>query len=169
MSHPHDHEAPIIHRKALIAIGLLMALTIVFSAWSSWTGNGTVEMPYSAVVEEREFVFSDRADGAVIVHEDGRQVAVIPSGDGNFVRGVLRALARTRQLGNDGPEAPYRLLRRADGRLTLIDPVTDERVEITAFGPDNVAAFADLLRMGRAKEAQATSHDPLRDRQETEA
>ena len=37
------------------------------------------------------------------------------------------------------------LTARADGRLTLVDPATSERVDLESFGPTNAAVFAQLL------------------------
>jgi hypothetical protein len=33
----------------------------------------------------------------------------------------------------------------ADGRLMLIDPATEWRVDLSAFGPTNAAAYAPLV------------------------
>jgi hypothetical protein len=42
------------------------------------------------------------------------------------------------------------LLGRADGRLTLIDPSTQQRIDLEAFGPSNAAVFAGLQTAGLA-------------------
>jgi hypothetical protein len=41
-----------------------------------------------------------------------------------------------------------KLLGRADGRLTLLDPSTQQRIDLEAFGPSNVAVFAGLQMAG---------------------
>jgi putative photosynthetic complex assembly protein len=68
------------------------------------------------------------------------------SGERGFERGVLRTFSRARrQRGMDaGP--PFELLGRADGRLTLLDTATGERVDLESFGPTNARVFAELLR-----------------------
>lgn len=141
----HRHEDPVITRPILISAGLLVALTIVGAGWSSYMKGDTLDLPVSTVVTSRDLVFSDRADGAVVVTENGQEVLVIEAGSGGFVRGTLRALARHRQLGNVGEEEPFRLVHWADGRLSLIDPSTNGRVEINAFGQDQLDAFAQIL------------------------
>jgi hypothetical protein len=44
--------------------------------------------------------------------------------------------------------APMQLLGRADGRLTLLDPSTQQRIDLEAFGPSNAAVFAGLEKAG---------------------
>jgi putative photosynthetic complex assembly protein len=74
-----------------------------------------------------------------------RTVVEVEPGTGGFIRGVLRALVRERRLSGTGAEPPFTLTRWRDGRLTLDDSATGRRLELTSFGPDNAAVFADLL------------------------
>ena len=47
-----------------------------------------------------------------------------------------------------GAEQPFQLIGRTDGRLTLADPATGQRVDLESFGPTNVAVFARFLAAG---------------------
>jgi integrase len=76
--------------------------------------------------------------------KDGRMVVVV-AGEQGFLRGALRALARERSLRGLGPEHPFLLIGRADGRLTLEDPATGQRVDLESFGPTNAGVFRRLL------------------------
>lgn len=100
-----------------------------------------------ALVESRDLMFLDRADGAVLVTDTaGNTVSVIlPSSEHGFVRGVLRGLARERRLKGASPEAPFRLAAWTDHGLTLTDLATGRQIELGAFGPTNREAFAVLL------------------------
>jgi putative photosynthetic complex assembly protein len=60
----------------------------------------------------------------------------------------LRALARERQKRDLGAGPAFELIARADGRLTLNDPATGERLDLESFGPTNAAVFARLLTAG---------------------
>lgn len=129
---------------ALFAIGL--------AATGSLTGYGRMQAPVASVpVAERLLRFADRADGGVAVYDatDGRAVAALRPGTGSFVRGTLRALARQRRQRGVGPAVPFRLTLWRDGRLTLDDRSTGNRLELEGFGPTNAGAYAALLTAGR--------------------
>jgi putative photosynthetic complex assembly protein len=111
------------------------------------TGNGPDQRraaePSTA---ERALRFEDRPDGSIAV-VDGRTGALVASvqGEQGFLRGALRALSRERRARGLGPEQPFQLIARPDGRLTLVDPVTDQRIDLESFGPINAGKFASLL------------------------
>jgi putative photosynthetic complex assembly protein len=144
-----DHAERPVPRTAIAGAGLLVVAAIAVSGVARWGDVGRVEMPRTAAVETRDLRFEDRA-GAVVVlaAEDGREVAVLAPGTNGFIRGVLRGLARERRMSGTGREPPFQLVRRTDGRLSLVDPTTGRQVELDAFGPTNVEAFAKLLHTG---------------------
>lgn len=138
-------------RGPLIGAGVLVAVALVAVAASRATGVGETRLPHSPAVESRAFHFEDRDDGAVAVFaaaEERPVVAVIAPGTNGFLRGVLRGLARDRRLEGIGPDLPFRLSRHGDGRLSLEDTATGRDIELDAFGPTNVQAFAALLTEG---------------------
>jgi putative photosynthetic complex assembly protein len=91
--------------------------------------------------------FEDRADGAVVVYDArSEQIAAVLAPETNgFVRGVMRGLARERRREDIGSGPPFMLTRWSDGRLSIEDEATHQRIELVAFGPTNFAAFARLL------------------------
>ena len=130
---------------ALIAVGGLAAL-ILFVAYYVDSGKLTREADAQAVIT-KQLRFEDRSDGsiAVISASDGRVVKVI-EGEAGFVRGILRAMARERRIKEVNQTIPFELIARADGRLTLLDPATGNRIDLESFGKDNVIEFAVLLK-----------------------
>ena len=66
-------------------------------------------------------------------------------GEQGFIRGILRSMARQRRGEGLSAAQPFHLVAWADGRITLDDPATGERIELEAFGPTNAAVFATLL------------------------
>jgi len=130
---------------ALIAVGGLAAL-ILFVADYVDSGKLTREADAQAVIT-KQLRFEDRSDGsiAVISASDGRVVKVI-EGEAGFVRGILRAMARERRIKEVNQTIPFELIARADGRLTLLDPATGNRIDLESFGKDNVIEFAVLLK-----------------------
>ena len=146
----HDHHMPV-PRGPLLAAAALVLATVVGVATIRATGVDVSTRSQAAVVAQRALHFEDRPDGSVQVLEAvpgqaARPLQVIDPGAGGFLRGALRALVRQRRAAGVGAEAPFVLTARADGRLTLVDPATTERVDLESFGPTNAAVFAGLLR-----------------------
>jgi putative photosynthetic complex assembly protein len=76
----------------------------------------------------------------------GKTLTVL-HGEQGFVRGTLRALTRERYSRGIGSEVPFDLIARVDGRVTLFDPSTGQRVDLESFGPTNTGEFARFLAM----------------------
>jgi putative photosynthetic complex assembly protein len=144
-NHARSHEAPI-GRAPLLAVGALLALTILGAATVRMTGSANV-MPDADVVASRSLRFEDRPDGsvAVISAKSGLELQRI-EGESGFVRGALRGLARERRRAGMGPEQPFVLTAHADGRITLLDPVTERRIDLASFGAINPQPFVAMLR-----------------------
>jgi putative photosynthetic complex assembly protein len=86
-------------------------------------------------------------DIAVLDQSTGRQVASF-TGEQGFLRSSLRALARERHREKISGDGPFLLIGRTDGRLTLLDPSTHQRIDLESFGPSNAAVFASLRLAG---------------------
>ncbi len=97
------------------------------------------------VLWQRDLIFTDAPDGQIRVTDylNSKEVALF-KGEQGFLRGTLRALARERKRRNIGPEAPFRVIEHTDGRLTLLDPSTSQRIDLESFGPTNSAIFRSL-------------------------
>ena len=141
----HFADAPF-PRGPLMGAALLVVFALAVVSLVRLTGVGASHVPDAAAVMEREFRFEDRSDGsiAVIDARDGRIVETVTGANG-FLRGTLRGLARERKRQGVGPEQAFRLIGRADGRLTLLDPATGRRVDLESFGPTNAGVFAHML------------------------
>ena len=99
------------------------------------------------VVQERLLRFEDRTDGAVAVWdtEQNDVIEVLAPGTNGFVRGVMRGLARDRKLLGVSHDAAFKLVRWADGRMSLEDPTTGRAISLEAFGSDNSKVFAEFF------------------------
>jgi putative photosynthetic complex assembly protein len=138
-------QTSIIPKPLLILVGA--ALLLIFSVAAGVRLMGlNISAPDAPTLVTRELKFEDRADGsvAVIDAKSGMLVETI-RGEAGFLRSTLRGLARERIRAGFGAEKPFELIGRADGRLTLRDPVTQRRVDLESFGPTNAANFARLL------------------------
>lgn len=147
-THPAAHpaaEAPVVPRRLLVAVAVVLAAVLVAVGWVRLSGVDIHE-PAGAVLEQRLLRFVDRPDGGIDVIDatSGRALDGV-QGQHGFLRGVLRGLARERKARGLGADAPFALSRHADGRLQLSDPTTGQRIELASFGPDNAAVFLRWL------------------------
>jgi putative photosynthetic complex assembly protein len=142
-----SHARTAVPQFPLLAAMALVVLTIAGTAAVRWTGLSPSQAEDAPTVAERKLHFDDQADGSIAIRDarDGTLVDTVEPGTQGFVRGTLRGLARERKRQGLGPETPFELLGRADGRLTLVDPATGRRVDLESFGPTNAAAFAKLI------------------------
>ncbi len=136
-------------RWFLAGAGALMLFSLAAVATVRISGNGPEQKPARGKVE-RPLRFEDRPNGdvAVVDARNGELVSLL-HGEQGFVRGALRALARERRTRDIGSEAPFQLIARQDGGLTLFDPATGQRVDLESFGSTNAGAFANLLNEGQ--------------------
>ncbi len=145
MSDPFaDHPVP---RGPLLAAGSLAVVALIAAAAVRLTGIGATTHSEAPITQERALRFADRSDGGVDVLDapSGRSVAVLEPGEGGFVRVTLRSLARDRKRQGIGAEPVFLLQTTADGRLTIEDSATRQRIDLKAFGPTNAGAFARLM------------------------
>ncbi|RYF35329.1 MAG: photosynthetic complex assembly protein PuhC [Comamonadaceae bacterium] len=142
----HDPDA--VPRVMLLALGALVLTALLSVIFVRLTGVGQVRVPDAAPVSVREFRFEDRPDGSIAVLDASRNrvVDTVAPGTNGFLRGTMRGLARERHRRGIGQEIPFRMIGRADGKLTLEDPATGRRVDLGSFGPTNAAVFAQLMR-----------------------
>ena len=125
----------------------IMAFSLISVGLIRVTGNGPDQRAAAATLQ-RSLVFQDQKDGGVRV-EDGvtGETLTVLYGEQGFVRGSLRALSRERYSRGIGSSAPFDLIARVDGRVTLFDPSTGQRVDLESFGPTNTAEFSRFLAM----------------------
>lgn len=134
-------------RAPLFALGGLVMASVLAVATVQLTGIGAVRAPDAAAVATREFRFEDRPDGSIVVLDaSGKHlVDTIAPGTNGFLRGTMRGMARERMRQGVSPALPFRMIGRADGKLTLEDPGTGRRVDLGSFGPTNAAVFAQIM------------------------
>jgi putative photosynthetic complex assembly protein len=142
---PSPTQRDTMPRGPLLAIGAVLLVVLVGVAGVRLSGT-PIRAPDAEAVAQRSLRFEDRRDGSVAVLDarSGQQIESI-QGEAGFLRGALRALARERRKQGLGSEPAFELIARADGRLTLSDPATGERVDLESFGPTNAGVFRRLL------------------------
>jgi putative photosynthetic complex assembly protein len=147
MSHHHDHDRTL-PRGALLAVGALIGISLVSVIAVRILQPEGVKTPIeAAVVDSRELRFVDVGKGEVAIYDwpEGKLVETLDPGTDNFIRGVIRGLARERRSIDAGTDTPFRLSRLDNGRLTLEDPATGRVLTLEAYGATNAASFRRLL------------------------
>jgi putative photosynthetic complex assembly protein len=125
----------------------ILAFSLISVGLVRITGNGP-DQKAAAPTVQRSLVFQDQKGGGVrVVDGVTGQTLTVLHGEQGFVRGALRALSRERYSRGIGSELPFDVIARVDGRVTLFDPSTGQRVDLESFGPTNVAEFSRFLAM----------------------
>lgn len=156
----YEKDEITVHKVPLYLMGGIVALSLVFTASVTLGFFERDAVPSEAraaagvkPAAERSLRFFDEADGTVRA-EDGVTAEVIgrfAPGEGGFIRATVRSLVHQRRIRGEGPEVPFQLTQWDNGGLTLSDPVTGRSVEVSSFGPDNRAIYANLLPAQEAR------------------
>jgi len=137
-----------IPRLILLAAGALIVFVFLSIFIGRATDTGLLLTPEAAAVETRAMRFTPAPTGemAITDKQSGQLVALLSAGGDGFIRGVLRGLSRGRAVTRTTGDDVYVLTRYDDGRLSISDPVSGARFDLNSFGPDNLEAFARLLK-----------------------
>lgn len=154
-SNSHAHANPLPRGLLIAMISLVLASLAGVSAVR--LSGVDIHAPDASAVVSRSLRFEDLADGSIKVIDarSGDEVQRV-QGEGGFLRGALRVMARERRMRELGPEAAFELVGRADGRLTLLDPATGVRIDLESFGPTNAGAFVGLLSQANTVSTRIT-------------
>ncbi|MFG6431998.1 photosynthetic complex assembly protein PuhC [Roseateles sp. LYH14W] len=131
----------------LMAMAALVLSCLVGVSAVRLSGMSAQQQADAATLSTRQLRFEDRDDGGIAVLDavNGALLTTVAPGTNGFLRSTMRGLVRERKRQGLGPELPFDLLGRVDGRLTLVDPGTGRRVDLESFGTTNSAVFAALL------------------------
>jgi putative photosynthetic complex assembly protein len=157
MSHPEHHHDIHVPPQALMAAAIAILVTLATVAVFRIGGlepSATIE-DADQYIASYQLKFEDGPNGSVLVREisgsgEERFVHEVPSGEGGFIRGVLRSLARARNAQGIGSDHPFVLKQQATGTLLLEDPETGQRIDLQAFGPTNIGSFRTILEHAAA-------------------
>jgi putative photosynthetic complex assembly protein len=141
--------------RAVLLGGAALLLGALLTVGSARLSGQSARAPDAPAAQQRALRFEDRPDGgiAVIDGASGRLIETV-HGEQGFLRGALRGLARERMRRGLGPAQPFELVARTDGRLTLLDPATGERIDLESFGPANAGIFARWLTANATPQPQ---------------
>lgn len=150
--HPHERlrqrDREMIPKTLLRAMLALVVASLLIVTYARVTDRPLEATPPTgvAVAEERLILLhGDMSGAARVLDLNGAVIADLDPSKGGFISGVWRVLQRVRAQHQVALDAPVRLVRWEDGRLSILDDTTGWRAELTGFGADNLAAFARLL------------------------
>jgi putative photosynthetic complex assembly protein len=145
MSAPFDKQT--IPTGILLSMAGLVVFSLIAVSIARITDHKAVEPSFAEVVMERNLRFVDVGGGRaeIVDSGSGEMIMIMEPGQENFIRGVIRGLARERRGYGVGSHLHFRLARHADGQLTLTDPATERVIDLKAFGHTNAEDFARLL------------------------
>lgn len=134
-------------KPALRVAVAMVALTFTMAFLASRFGIFKSPDIYENPVAQRALSFADASDGGILVRDGstGETALTLPAGTNGFLRGALRAMADRRRVSGKSHDAPFLLTAWGDGRVTIEDPQTGERIAVSSFGPTQVRSFVALL------------------------
>ncbi len=125
----------------------LMLASLAMVSYARLTDMPRTGLPtLDPIVAERSLTFGgDRNNGIQLYDENGLEIASSRRDKAGFIDVVWVSMSRERLVQRTDPAAPFRIIRRENGRLDVIDDSTGWQLELIGYGPDNIAAFARLL------------------------
>jgi putative photosynthetic complex assembly protein len=142
MKHPQDQmiTPPVLRLMAGI---VLVSLALVTFAVVTDVPHGG-QPKDSPIIAERSLIIRTGGAQAVTLYDaDGTLLEHLDHG--GFVTVIGSGIDRNRTVHKVAKDLPVTLVRRENGRFSVLDPETGWSVELTIFGSDNEAAFAKLL------------------------
>ncbi len=138
---------PLWFKSGLVVMVLASIAVASTTTNKSESASNDTALHRGDLLEQITLYFIDQPNGDVAVVDASNNLEIhrLTIGEGGFMRSVVRGLARERRAAGEGPEVPFKLAVWQTGLVSLIDPVTNRTIELSAFGPDNVMAFTQLL------------------------
>ena len=141
-----NHPLP---RPIIIGGSALMVATVAFCAFGHATGIGRTAEADPVVVASRDLVFTENDDQTLTVRDASHGDAPVSSfdpADAGFIRALVRGMRRNRTLYGEPAVGAFRVSLSKDGGVWLQDLGTHQNVDLRAFGPTQVQAFAQFVR-----------------------
>ena len=142
-------------------VWVIVAMALLW-AWGVSREDATYAPPppqAALPVSSVDLLFIDGPQGRIDVADARTQstLAVFASGEGSFLRGILRSLVRERRVRGLDPGGAFSLALLDNGSLVISDPDTGYWMALEAFGADNRRLFAEILKEATAVDAVTAS------------
>ncbi len=134
-----------IPRQLLWAMLALVLASLTVVSFSALTGRAHVGTPKPAEIStERSVILQGGGAQAVTVLDENGKV-LMDLAHGGFITVIQNGLERARTTAGIDQAKPVRIVKFANGRLSVIDDYSGWTAELGAFGSDNRAAFERLM------------------------
>ncbi len=146
-----NHPLP---KPIIVGGGALMVATVAFCAFGHATGIGRTVEPAPVTVVSRDLVFTENDDKTLTVRDadhGDRIVDNFNAEDAGFIRALVRGMTRNRTRYGEPAVGAFRVSLSQDGGVWLQDVGTHQNVDLRAFGPTQVQAFAQFVRPEQVK------------------
>jgi putative photosynthetic complex assembly protein len=141
---PSD-DKDMIPKPLLVAMLVLVLSTLCVVSFSVLTGREHVGIPQaSTILAERTIHMQGGGAQAVTILAQDRS-PLLDLQHGGFITVIQNGLERARLTARVDQSLPVRIVKYANGRLTVIDDHSGWTAELGAFGSDNKAAFERLM------------------------
>ena len=146
----------------MVWVILAMALLWAWGVSREDARYGPPQQQASLTVSSADLLFIDGPRGRIDVLDAQTQVtlAVYESGEGSFLRGIVRSLVRERRVRDLDPGGAFNLALLDNGSLVISDPDTGYWMALEAFGVDNRRLFAEILEQALSEEVAAAGVTP---------
>jgi putative photosynthetic complex assembly protein len=140
-----DPKPAMIPTNLLLAMLALVLASVILTGYSALTGRDQVGVPKPAeILAERSIILQGGGAQAVtVLAADGSLLMDLPHG--GFITVIQNGLERARLTAGVDKLLPVRIVKYANGRLTVVDDHSGWTAELGAFGNDNRAAFERLM------------------------
>ncbi len=141
-----EHPLP---TPIIVGGAVLMVATVVFCAFGHATGIGRTVEPAPVTVATRDLVFTENDDKTLTVRDadhGGQVVKDFDPEDAGFITALVRGMTRNRTRYGEPAVGAFRVSLSRDGGVWLQDLGTHQNVDLRAFGPTQVQAFAQFVR-----------------------
>ena len=147
----------------MVWVVLAMALLWAWGVSREDTTYAPPQQQASPSVSSAQLLFIDGPKGQIDVLEAQTQspLATYASGEGSFLRGILRSLVRERKVRDIAAGGAFDLSLLENGSLVISDPETGYWMALEAFGTDNRRVFAEILQRAKSLELIASVAESL--------
>ena len=142
----------------IIGGALVMAVSLLAVSSARMGVAPRQTRPVDVAVASYDFrVAAPDASGieTVLSARDGARVAPLSRRGDDFLPSLVETLRQERVLKGVSGAQPFRLLRFADGRVSLEDLATGRELNLESFGSVNEANAGRLIDQGRAVDSRA--------------